>query len=87
MSPPTPGGGNAAATWERRGTTLGRGGGDGPLPIQQGTGDHSLTHADRKEPPLTWMDGEQDEGRREDSQKGRSGKSSRQSHMSHGNPI
>ena len=81
-SPPSPGGGNAATTGERLGTTLGRGGEDGPLPIQQGTRDHSLTHVDRREPPPTWMDGERDEGRREDSQKGRSGKSSWQPHMS-----
>ena len=82
MSPPTPGGGNAAATWERRGTTLGRGGEDGPLPTQQGTRDHSLTQIDRREPPPTCMDGDQVEGKRENSQKGRSGKSSRQPHMS-----
>ena len=80
--PPTPGGGNAATAGKRLGTTLGRGGEDGPLPIQQGTRDHSLTHVARREPPPTWMDGERDEERREDSQKGRSVKSSRQPHMS-----
>ena len=82
VTKPQLGGGNAATAGERLGTTLGRGGEVGPLPIQQGTRDHSLTHATRREPPPTWMDGERDEERREDSQKGRSGKSSRQPHMS-----
>jgi len=80
--PPTPGGGHAADTGDRRGSTLGWGGEEGPLPTQLGTRDYSLTHIDRREPPPTWMDGEQVEGRREDNQKGRSGKLSRQPHMS-----
>ena len=80
--PPTPGGVHAADTWDRRGSNLGRGGGKGPLPILQGTRDHSLTHMARRGPPSTGMIGEQTEGRREDSQQGRSGKLSRQSHMS-----
>ena len=68
--PPTPGRGIAATVGERWGTTLGRGGDQWPLSIQQGTGDHPLTLVDRKEPPSTWKDGKQDEGRGEDDQKG-----------------
>ena len=80
--PPTTGGVHAADTWDRWGSTLGRGGEKGPLPTQQGTRDHSLTHIDRRGPPSKGMDGEQVKGRREYSQKVRSGKLSRQPHMS-----
>ena len=80
--PPTPGGGHVADMWDRRGSTLGRGGEKGVLSTQQGTRDHFLTHIDRRGPPSTGMDGVQDEGRREDSQQGRPGKLSRQPHMS-----
>ena len=81
-TPPTQGGGKTPAVGGRRGPTLGRGREDEPPSIQQGTRDHPLTHVDRKEPPLTWMDGERDEGRGEDNQKSRPVKSSRQPHMS-----
>ena len=81
-TPPTPGGVHAADTRDRRGSMLGRGGEEGPLPNQQATRDHSFTHIDRRGLPSTGMEEVQGEGRREDSQKGRSGKLSRQPYMS-----
>jgi len=87
--PPTPEGGNAAAKWERRGTTSGRIGevkrrgttlgrvGE----EEQGIRDHS-TLIDRRAPPPTRMDEDLVEGKREDSQNGQPGKSSRQPHIS-----
>jgi len=80
--PPTPGGVHAADTRDRRGYRLGWEGEEGPLPNQQETRDHSLTHIDRRGLPSTGIEGVQGEGRREDSQKGRAGKLSRQPYMS-----
>jgi len=75
--PPNSGGVQAVDTRDRRVYILGWEGEEGPLPNQQGTRDHSLTHIDRRGLPSTGMEGVQGEGRREDSQQGRSGKLSR----------
>ena len=80
--PPTPGGVQAADTRDRGGYMLDREGEEGPLPNQQRTRDYPLTHIDRRGLPSTGIEGVQGAGRREDSQKGRSGKLSRQPYMS-----
>ena len=80
--PPTPGGVQAADIQDRRGCMLGWEGEVGPLTNQQGTGEHSLTHMDRRGLPSAGRGGFQDKGRHEDSQKGRAGKLSRQPYMS-----
>ena len=57
--PPNSGGVQGADTRDRRGYILGWEGEEGPLPNQQGTRDHSLTHIDRRGLPSTGMEGVQ----------------------------
>ena len=80
--PPPPGGVQAVGLRDRRGYMLGWEGEEGPLTNPQGTGEHSVTHTDRRGLPSTGREGFQDEGRREDGQKDRVGKPSRQPYMS-----
>ena len=80
--PPTPGGAQDGGPHDRRGCMMDQEGEEGPLTNPPGPGEHSWTHTDRRGLPSAGRGGFQDEGRHEDSQKGRAEKPSRQPHMS-----
>ena len=67
---------------DRRGCMLGRKGEEGPLTNPQGTGEHSLTHTERRGLPSAGREGFQEEGRREDGLKDRTGILPRRPYMS-----
>ena len=80
--PPTPGGVQVVDLRVRRGSMMGREGEKGPLTNPQGSGEHSLTHTERRGLPSAGREGFQGKGRREDGLKDRAGSLPRQPYMS-----